>query len=97
MVVFEAVLPALVLLLVVAAVMERLLRWAFGLKRDGRSIASAGFEELNVVYQGTNRSELEQREAEEIRRDDETQGAPPTRIDLASGTAVIRPRAGDLR
>jgi hypothetical protein len=39
------------------------------------------------------------REAEQMRRDDETQAAPPIRIDLTSGTAVIRrrPRAEDVR
>jgi hypothetical protein len=89
-----AALPVLVLLLLIAAAMERLLRWAFRVKRSGRSISAAGFEELNAVYQGTNRRELEQRVIEDSRRDDEGDAAPSRgdRLDLDSGRAVIRRR-----
>ncbi|WP_156056355.1 DUF6191 domain-containing protein [Streptosporangium roseum] len=70
-------------LLIIVALLERLWKWAAGVKRSGRSLASPGFDEFTAAFQSTKRIQLEQRQAESMLRDDETDGAPPAnRIDL---------------
>ncbi|WP_214325209.1 DUF6191 domain-containing protein [Nonomuraea sediminis] len=78
-------------LLIFVVLLERLWKWAAGVKRSGRAVTAPGVEELAAAFQGSKRIELEQRETELMLRDDETDGAPPTtRIDLTSGRAVIQ-------
>lgn len=86
------------LLLIFVVFLERLWRWASGVKRSGRVVTAPGVEELAAAFQGSKRIELEQRQSELMLRDDETDGAPPSsnRIDLTSGRAVIRVN-GDRR
>ncbi|MFF5706063.1 DUF6191 domain-containing protein [Streptomyces sp. NPDC012794] len=91
-------LPAFVCLLAVFAVVESVWRWFTGLglipwvrRRTGRSLSSIAFDEFTAVVNGNKTAELEQRRVELLRRDDESDGAPPrrSRVNLAGGTACI--------
>jgi len=89
--------PAFVCLLVVFALVESTWRWFTGLglipwlrRRTGRSLSNVAFDELTAVVNGNKTVELRQRRVELLRRDDESDGAPPrSSIDLAKGTALI--------
>ncbi|TYC76821.1 DUF6191 domain-containing protein [Streptomyces sp. CB01881] len=91
------------------ALAESVWRWFTGLgllpwvrRRTGRSLSSVAFDELTATVNGNKTAELEQRRVERLRRDDESDGAPPrSSVDLAHGTAFIvlpqeaaGPRAG---
>lgn len=106
---WAASLPAFVCLLVLCALVEGTWRWLTGLgllpwvrRRTGRSLSSVAFDEFTATVNGNKTAELEQRRVELLRRDDESDGAPPrSSIDLAKGTAFIvvpqdpdGPRAG---
>ncbi|MEW2581282.1 DUF6191 domain-containing protein [Streptomyces syringium] len=90
-------LPAFVCLLALFALVESAWRWVTGLgmmpwlrRRTGRSLSNTAFDEFTAVVNGNKTVELEQRRVELLRRDDESDGAPPrSSIDLAKGTAVI--------
>ncbi|MFE7115597.1 DUF6191 domain-containing protein [Streptomyces sp. NPDC057654] len=95
--------PALVCLLGLFALVESGWRWFTGLglipwvrRRAGRSLSNTAFDELTAVVNGNKTAELEQRRVELLRRDDESDGAPPrSSIDLANGTAfIVVPEAG---
>ncbi len=89
--------PAFACLLVLFALVESAWRWFTGLglipwlsRRTGRSLSSIAFDEFTAVVNGNKTAELEQRRVELLRRDDESDGAPPrSSIDLAKGTAFI--------
>ncbi|MFB1042827.1 DUF6191 domain-containing protein [Streptomyces chrestomyceticus] len=89
--------PAFACLLALFALVESGWRWFTGLgvlpwlrRRSGPSLSSVAFDEFTAVVNGNKAAELEQRRVELLRRDDESDGAPPcSRIDLASGTAFI--------
>ncbi|WP_370424027.1 DUF6191 domain-containing protein [Streptomyces sp. QH1-20] len=89
--------PAFVCLLALFALVESMWRWFTGLglmpwlrRRAGRSLSNTAFDEFTAVVNGNKTVELEQRRVELLRRDDESDGAPPrSSIDLAKGTAVI--------
>lgn len=84
---FAMSLPALVVLLIALAFIERFVRG----RRGGAPIAAVGFEELGANFEGGKRDELEHRKEERQRRDEEGDAAPPgSRIDLDGGFAVIR-------
>ncbi|WP_234043287.1 DUF6191 domain-containing protein [Streptomyces marianii] len=96
--------PAFACLLVLFALVESGWRWLTGLgvipwlrRRTGRSLSSAAFDEFTAVVNGNKTVELEQRRVELLRRDDESDGAPPrSRIDLTEGTAyIVLPRKAD--
>ncbi|MFD0384083.1 DUF6191 domain-containing protein [Streptomyces stramineus] len=99
--------PAFVCLLAVFALVESAWRWFTGLglmpwlrKRTGRSLSNTAFDEFTAVVNGNKTAELEQRRVELLRRDDESDGAPPrSSVDLAKGTAfiVVPPEAGGPR
>jgi hypothetical protein len=90
--------PGLVLLLVGLATVDRLglaanrrFRLPWRRPEDGRSLAAVGVDELNALYIGGKRHELDQRQTTLMMRDEEGDGAPPrTRVDLETGTAVVR-------
>ncbi|MCX5195594.1 DUF6191 domain-containing protein [Streptomyces sp. NBC_00249] len=90
-------LPAFVCLLAVFALVESAWRWFTGLglipwvrRRTGRSLSSIAFDEFTATVNGNKTAELEQRRVELLRRDDESDGAPPrSSIDLANGAAFI--------
>ncbi|MFE9045551.1 DUF6191 domain-containing protein [Streptomyces sp. NPDC007818] len=79
------------------ALVEGAWRWLTGLgllpwvrRRTGRSLSSVAFDEFTATVNGNKTAELEQRRVELLRRDDESDGAPPrSRVDLAHGTAFI--------
>ncbi|WP_251091686.1 DUF6191 domain-containing protein [Streptomyces sp. Caat 7-52] len=96
--------PAFACLLVLFALVESAWRWFTGLglipwlrRRSGPSLATIAFDEFTAVVNGNKAVELEQRRVELLRRDDESDGAPPrSRIDLAKGTAfIVLPREAD--
>ncbi|WP_435260424.1 DUF6191 domain-containing protein [Streptomyces sp. 1222.5] len=104
MAIWATSLPALVCLLILFALTESAWRWFTGLglipwvrKRTGRSLSSIAFDEFTATVNGNKTAELEQRRVELLRRDDETDGAPPrSRIDLTKGTAsIVVPREPD--
>lgn len=95
--------PGLVLLLIGFAAIDRMglaanrrLRLPWRRQSDGRPMAAAGFEQLDIIYGASKRHELDQRQTSLMLRDEEGDGAPPrSRVDLDAGTAVIRrPPAG---
>lgn len=96
--------PAFALFLVLFALVESAWRWFTGLglipwlrRRTGQSLSSIAFDEFTAVVNGNKTVELEQRRVELLRRDDESDGAPPrSSIDLTKGTAfIVLPQATD--
>ncbi|MFG2652559.1 DUF6191 domain-containing protein [Streptomyces sp. NPDC048436] len=89
--------PAFASLLALFALVESAWRWFTGLglipwlrRRTGQSLSNIAFDEFTAVVNGNKTVELEQRRVELLRRDDESDGAPPrSSIDLIKGTAVI--------
>lgn len=89
--------PAFVCALIGLAVCESILRWITGLglipwlrRRTGRTLSTTAFDEFTTLVNGNKTVELEQRHSEALRKDDQTDGAPPTSaIDLDKGTAFI--------
>lgn len=95
---------AFVCLLVLFALAESAWRWFTGLglipwlrRRTGRSLSNTAFDEFTAVVNGNKTVELEQRRVELLRRDDESDGAPPrSSIDLTKGTAfIVLPQEAD--
>ncbi|MFJ8650285.1 DUF6191 domain-containing protein [Streptomyces sp. NPDC093546] len=96
--------PAFVSVLALFALVESAWRWFTGLglipwfrRRTGRSLSSIAFDEFTAVVNGNKTVELEQRKVELLRRDDESDGAPPrSSIDLTQGTAfIVLPQQAD--
>ncbi|WP_249040233.1 DUF6191 domain-containing protein [Streptomyces chryseus] len=89
--------PAFVCLMVLFALTESAWRWFTGLglvpwlrRRAGQSLSNVVFDEFTAVVNGNKTVELKQRRVELLRRDDESDGAPPrSYVDLAEGTAFI--------
>ncbi|MEV5597442.1 DUF6191 domain-containing protein [Streptomyces sp. NPDC052496] len=89
--------PAFACLLALLALVESAWRWCTGLglfpwlrRRTGPSLSSIAFDEFTAVVNGNKTAELEQRRVELLRRDDESDGAPPrSSVDLSKGTAFI--------
>ncbi|MFH8683128.1 DUF6191 domain-containing protein [Streptomyces lydicus] len=89
--------PAFAALLALFALVESAWRRVTGLglvpwlrRRTGPSWSTVAFDEFTAVVNGNKTVELEQRRVELLRRDDESDGAPPRAgIDLAKGTALI--------
>lgn len=81
-------LPALVAALFLLAVVER-----FARRKKGTPIAAAGIGELGATFEVGQRAELEYRKEERQLRDEEGDAAPlRSRVDLDSGTAVLKLR-----
>ncbi|TVL91043.1 DUF6191 domain-containing protein [Streptomyces sp. SAJ15] len=95
---------AFVCLLVFFALAESVWRWFTGLglipwlrRRTGRSLSNTAFDEFTAVVNGNKTVELEQRWVELMRREDESDGAPPrSSVDLTKGTAfIVLPQEAD--
>lgn len=89
-------LPGLVILLVAIAFGDQVLR-ATGRGRRRGQVSATGFEQLHATFSPGKQSELRERQSALLLRDDEEDGAPPSRstVDLGGGRAVIRlPRGG---
>lgn len=82
-------LPELVIPLIGVAFVDqvpRLGRWG---GRSGQ-VSSTGFEQPHASFSPGRRSELDERRATLMPRDEEGDGAPPrSRVDLGRGTALI--------
>ncbi|WP_329191105.1 DUF6191 domain-containing protein [Actinacidiphila glaucinigra] len=82
-------LPGLVILLIGVAFVDqvpRLGRWG---GRSGQ-VSSTGFEQPHASFSPGRRSELDERRATLMLRDEGGDGAPPrSRVDLGRGTALI--------
>ncbi|MFH8347497.1 DUF6191 domain-containing protein [Streptomyces sp. NPDC018045] len=96
--------PAFACLLALFALVESAWRWFTGLglvpwlrRRTGRSLSHIAFDEFTAVVNGNKTVELRQRRVELLRRDDESDGAPPrSSVDLTGGTAfIVLPRRVD--
>ncbi|GGZ13602.1 hypothetical protein GCM10010387_02050 [Streptomyces inusitatus] len=90
-----ATLPGLVILLVVIAFGDQLLRATGRGKRRGQ-VSATGFEQLHATFSAGKQNELKERQSALLMKDDEEDGAPPHRstVDLDGGRAVVRlPRA----
>ncbi|MER5349735.1 DUF6191 domain-containing protein [Kitasatospora sp. NPDC002551] len=100
--VFAMTIPGLVCLLVVLAFVDqlalrarrsRLVPWR-GTGREGQ-ISATGFEQLHAQFAAGKQHQLDERQSSLMLRDEEDDGAPPrTRVDLASGVAVVVSQAG---
>ncbi|WP_338698743.1 DUF6191 domain-containing protein [Streptomyces sp. Q6] len=86
-------LPGLVIVLTVIAFVDQGLRLA-GRRRRRSQISATGFEQLHATFSPGKQSELKERQSALVLRDDEEDGAPPSRsrVDLDGGRAVIRIR-----
>ncbi|MEW2418142.1 DUF6191 domain-containing protein [Streptomyces sp. NPDC046866] len=60
-------------------------------------MSATGFEELHASPSPGEQHELEERQSALVMPDDEDVGAPPNRptVDLAAGTAVVRPAGSE--
>lgn len=86
---FALTLPGLVCLLVLVVALERFGLWASHRsvlpwrRHTGPSgpqslpLSSIGFEEIDAVFTGAKRLELEERHSRSMLRDEESDGAPP--------------------
>ncbi|GAA3933204.1 hypothetical protein GCM10022244_47200 [Streptomyces gulbargensis] len=101
---FMSSFPAFAAALALCALVESAWRWFTGLglfpwlrRRTGRSLSSIAFDEFTMVVNGNKAVELRQRRVELLRRDDESDGAPPrSTVDLDRGTAfIVLPREAD--
>lgn len=90
--IFAMSIPGLAVLLVGLATGERL--WRLVRRRRGHPVVSrAAFDEFTQVMHGSKRIELDERQTELMRRDDEEDGAPGRGpIDLDSGAVRLTPR-----
>lgn len=62
-------------------------------KRRGTPITATYLNEVTAMFYGTKRMELDHRDAVEMLREEDAQGAPPhSRVDLDKGVAVLRAR-----
>ncbi|GAA2258825.1 hypothetical protein GCM10010232_56560 [Streptomyces amakusaensis] len=86
-----ATLPGLVILLVVIAFGDQLLRATGRGKRRGQ-VSATGFEQLHATFSAGKQNELKERRSALLMKDDEEDGAPPHRstVDLDGGRAVVR-------
>ncbi|MFF7453674.1 DUF6191 domain-containing protein [Kitasatospora sp. NPDC008115] len=95
--VFAMTIPGLVCVLVVLAFVDqlalrasrsRLVPWR-GTGREGQ-VSATGFEQLHAQFAAGKQHQLDERRSTLMLRDEEGDGAPPrTRVDLASGVAVV--------
>ncbi|NUT94221.1 MAG: hypothetical protein HOY78_19590 [Saccharothrix sp.] len=90
--IFAMSIPGLAVLLVALAAGERV--WRAVRRRRGHPVVSrAAFDEFTQIMHGSKRIELDERQTELMRRDDEEDGAPPRGpIDLDSGAVRLTPR-----
>ncbi|MCM2391245.1 DUF6191 domain-containing protein [Streptomyces albipurpureus] len=84
-------LPGLVILLVLIAFADQLLR-ATGLGKRQGQISATGFEQLHATFSAGKQNELRERQSALLLKDDDEDGAPPHRstVDLDGGRAVVR-------
>ncbi|MFE7132719.1 DUF6191 domain-containing protein [Streptomyces sp. NPDC057638] len=84
-------LPGLVIILVVIAFADQIMRATGRGKRRGQ-VSATGFEQLHATFSPGKQSELKERQSALLLRDDEEDGAPPHRstVDLEGGHAVVR-------
>lgn len=76
--------PGLVCLLVLLGAVDRFTTWAttrswlpWQRQARGRSVSTVAFDELEACFYAGKRHQIEQRRAEEVLRDDDSEGAPP--------------------
>ncbi|WP_221761193.1 DUF6191 domain-containing protein [Kibdelosporangium aridum] len=79
--------PAAVLLLIIVGSWELIRK-----KRDkqsGTPLAETYINEFTATFYGSKRMQLEHRDSVAIMREEDAQGAPPSRVDLVKGTVVL--------
>ena len=92
-------LPGLVILLTAVAFADQfllragragILPWRNGVRQG--QISATGFEQLHASFSPGKQNELKERQSSLVMRDDEEDGAPPSRttVDLDGGLVVVR-------
>jgi hypothetical protein len=84
-------LPALAVLLIALAILERVWRRVRHERKSG-DVSGVAFDEFTSFLYGTKRVELDQRATQSLMREDEADGAPPRQVDLDRGIVTLRPR-----
>jgi hypothetical protein len=84
-------LPALAVLLIALAILERVWRRVRGERKSG-DVSGVAFDEFTSFLYGTKRVELDQRVTQSLMREEENDGAPPHQVDLDRGVVTLRPR-----
>jgi hypothetical protein len=84
-------LPALCVLLIALAILERVWRRVRRERKTG-DVSGVAFDEFTSFLYGTKRVELDQRASQSLMREEEDDGAPPSRVDLDRGIVVMKPR-----
>jgi hypothetical protein len=92
MAVWVTSIPVLVLLLLLVSLFERAWRRARRAQKPGATMSEASFDEFAAFFYGAKRVEFDQRATNSMMREDEENGAPPNRVDLDQGIAVLKPR-----
>ncbi|WP_081915616.1 DUF6191 domain-containing protein [Saccharothrix sp. NRRL B-16314] len=65
-------------------------------KRKGTPLATTTVNEITAMFYGSKRMELDYRDSVAVMREEESQGAPPLRVDLDDGVVRL-PRSPDQR
>jgi hypothetical protein len=89
-------LPGLVIVLIVIAFADQIMR-ALGLGKRTGQVSATGFEQLHASFSPGKQNELKERQSALLQRSNDEDGAPPrhSTVDLAGGRAVVRlPRSG---
>ncbi len=58
-------------------------------KQSGTPLAETYINEFTATFYGSKRMQLEHRDSVAIMREEDAQGAPPSRVDLVKGTVVL--------
>ncbi|MCE6995219.1 DUF6191 domain-containing protein [Saccharothrix sp. S26] len=65
-------------------------------KRKGTPLATTTVNEITAMFYGSKRRELDYRDSVAVMREEDTQSAPPLRLDLDEGVVRL-PRSDDAR
>lgn len=84
-------LPALAVMLIALAILERVWRRMRRAEKSGAPVSGVAFEEFTSFLYGTKRVELDQRATQSLIREEDQDGAPPNRVDLDRGIVILRP------
>jgi hypothetical protein len=91
-IVWAVSLPALAVLLIALAILERVWRRIRREQKGTEPISGVAFEEFTSFLYGTKRVELDQRATQSLLREEQNDGAPPHQVDLDKGIAFLEQR-----
>jgi hypothetical protein len=87
-------LPALAVMLIALAIMERVWRRMRRAQKTGTPVSGVAFDEFTSFLYGTKRVELDQRATQSLISEEDQDGAPPNRVDLDRGIVFLDPPSG---